>query len=381
MKRYLLTPGPVEMPDEVYRASSKKIIGHRTEEFSDLFESIQNKLKTLLKVETPVVILPSSGTGALECLAVNFLTNKDSFISASCGVFGDRFREIALKTGAKGIFVDFEMGTHVEPEIVKDAVLKHPECKFLLLTQNETSTGVLNDIKKIIAAIPEQKRPLILVDGVSSIGTMECFPSEWGIDGIATASQKGLMTPPGLGIVWISEKAKRYLENNECQSYYFDLKRQFKSLKPDNYSNPYTPPVTLYYALNKALEIILKGGADKWFNDHRKFSHAFAAGIEALGLKMLVTDKKYRSTGVSAISSPDCDTEVIRNKLTEWGITTAGGQGDLKNKIIRIAHYDDKGWPELAMILSTLYAVLPAKNKIKDNFLEKPLMIYEAEEY
>ena len=381
MKRYLLTPGPVEMPEEVYRASSEKIIGHRTEEFSVLFKSIQNKLKALLKVETPAVILPSSGTGALECLAVNFLSKGDSFISASCGVFGDRFREIALKTGAEGIFIDFEKGVHIEPKIVKEAVLKHPECKVLLLTQNETSTGILNNIEEIIAAIPEQIRPIILVDCVSSIGTMECYPSLWGIDAIATASQKGLMTPPGLGIVWISDKAKKYLENKECPSYYFDLKRQFKALKPDNYSNPYTPPVTLYYALNKALEIILEDGADKWFDAHIRFSQAFAAGIEALGLEMLVKDKKYRSPGVSAIKSPGNDTEVIRKKLAELGITTAGGQGDLKNKIIRIAHYDDKGWPELGMIISTLYAVLPSKNKIQTNFLENPLKIYEAEEY
>lgn len=381
MKRYLLTPGPVEMPDEVYRASSEKIIGHRTEEFSELFKAIENKLKALLRVDTPAVILPSSGTGALECLAVNFLSKGNSYISASCGVFGDRFREIALKTGAEGIFIDFEKGTHIEPQIVKESVLSHPECKVLLLTQNETSTGVLNNIKEIIATIPEQNRPVILVDCVSSIGTMECFPSEWGIDGIATASQKGLMTPPGLGIVWISDKAKGYLKNKECPSYYFDLKRQLKPIKPTNYSNPYTPPVTLYYALNKALEIILMDGADKWFKDHIRFSQAFAAGIEALGLEMLVKDKNYRSPGVSAIKSPDSATEVIRKKLSELGIITAGGQGDLKNKIIRIAHYDDKCWPELAMILSTIYAVLPAKDKIKTNFLEKPLMIYEAEEF
>ncbi len=196
--KYLLTPGPVELPAEVLRAGARPLIGHRCPAFSQLFTGIENKLRELLKSEGPVIILPSSGTGALECMAVNFLEKGDKFISISCGVFGNRFREIALRTGVEGINIDVQFGDAVALAIAAEAVKNNPGCKVPMITQNETSTGVVNPIKEIIAAIPE-KTPFILVDGVSSVGAMECFPQEWGIDAIGTASQKGLLTPPGLG--------------------------------------------------------------------------------------------------------------------------------------------------------------------------------------
>ena len=152
--KYLLTPGPVELPAEVLRAGARPLIGHRCPAFSELFTGIENKLKTLLKSEGPVIILPSSGTGALECMAVNFLEKGDRFISVSCGVFGNRFREIALRTGAEGVNIDVEFGDPVTPELVAEALKKHQGCKVLMLTHNETSTGVVNPIKEIIAAIP-----------------------------------------------------------------------------------------------------------------------------------------------------------------------------------------------------------------------------------
>ena len=170
--KYLLTPGPVELPAEVLRAGARPLIGHRCPAFSELFTRIEKNLRELLKSDGPVIILPSSGTGALECMAVNFLEKGDKFISISCGVFGNRFREIALRTGAEGINIDVQFGDSVTPAIAAEAVKNNPGCKVLMITQNETSTGVVNPIKEIIAAIPEKDRPLILVDGVSSVGAM-----------------------------------------------------------------------------------------------------------------------------------------------------------------------------------------------------------------
>lgn len=380
MHEYLLTPGPVEMPREVYMATQKQIIGHRTKEFSDLFIEIEKKLSFLLKVDTPSVILPSSGTGALECLAVNFLCKGDKFISASCGVFGDRFRTIAEKTGATGIYLDFQPGEEISPNAVAMAVSNNPDVKCLLLTHNETSTGVVNPIKEIIRAIPEDKRPIILVDCVSSVGAMEMYPALWGIDAIATASQKGLLSPPGLGIVWLSEKAWKYVENNTCDSYYFDLKLQKKYLKKNNFANPYTPPVTLYYALNAALDVILKDGIDEWFKAHKLYATALAEGIKALGLELLVKKAEFRSPGVTAIKSSNYDTEAIRATLNTMGIVTAGGQADMKGKLIRIAHYDDKRFPELSIVLSCIFASLPNKKDITTNFMAEPLKILTSEE-
>ena len=176
MRKYLLTPGPVEIPESVAVAAAKPMIGHRCAEFSALFQSVEKKLKVLLNINNPVIILPSSGTGALEALAVNFLDAGDDFMSVSCGVFGNRFREIAQRLGANPICMDIPMGEAADPNAVAEFVNKHSECGMLLLTHNETSTGVVNPIKDIIDRIPARKRPLILLDCVSSAGGMELYP-------------------------------------------------------------------------------------------------------------------------------------------------------------------------------------------------------------
>lgn len=362
MKRYLLTPGPVELPEPVRAAAAQEMIGHRCADFSLLFTRVEDKLKNLLNVSTPIIILPSSGTGALEALAVNFLDEGDKFASVSCGVFGNRFREIAVRCKAVPVCMDIPMGEAPTPKDVADFVKKNNDCKVLMLTQNETSTGVLNPIKEIIEAIPHADRPIILVDAVSSAGAMELYPQDWGIDGVASASQKGLLTPPGLGFVWLSPKAWHYLENKKCRSYYFDLKLHLKELQGKSPANPYTPPVSLYFALDKALDIILAEGRDKWFQSRRRYANALASGLESLGFKLLVGDTARRSPGVTAFYADNADTEAIRAKLSQMGIDTAGGQGELKGKIIRAAHYNDFTWTDLSLFLGALYAICGADN-------------------
>ncbi|NLX85179.1 MAG: alanine--glyoxylate aminotransferase family protein [Synergistaceae bacterium] len=378
--KYLLTPGPVELPAEVLRAGARPLIGHRCPAFSELFTSIEKMLQELLKSEGPVIILPSSGTGALECMAVNFLEKGDKFISISCGVFGNRFREIALRTGAEGINIDVEFGESVTPKIAADAVKNNPGCKVLMITHNETSTAVVNPIKEIIAAIPEKDRPLIFVDGVSSVGAMECFPQEWGIDVLGTASQKGLLTPPGLGLVWLSEKAWKALDGKICPSYSYDLKLHKKELEAKSPANPFTPPVSLYYALEAALSEILERGTDIWFNSHRKYADALAAGLEAMGFDLLAKNKEARSSGVTAFKYPGGDTEAVRKKLRAMGIETAGGQGKLKGILIRVAHYNNWGWPELCIILGSLYGAAGMAQTLKKDFLAEAWNVWNKED-
>lgn len=377
--KYLLTPGPVELPANILNAGAKPMISHRCDDFSNLLAAIGAKLGALFKSCGPVVILPASGTGALEALAVNFLDRNSSFMSVSCGVFGDRFREIALRTGAAGIFVDVPAGEGVSPELVMDALTRAGRhCDALLLTHNETSTGVVNPIKEIAAAIPENIRPLILVDGVSSVGAMECFPQEWGIDGIATASQKGLLTPPGLAFAWLSECAWKYLQNRPCPSYYFDLKLHRLELESKSPGNPYTPPVSLYYALDVALDFILKEkGAETWFAEKKRYAKALAAGLEAMGFELLAKEEKFRSAGVTAIRSPQNNTEEIRNNLRQAGIEIAGGQGYMKNEVLRIAHYHDCGVAELSMILGALRAASGPAGSDDREFLNRALITWE----
>jgi aspartate aminotransferase-like enzyme len=374
MNKYLMTPGPVPVSPEVSRSQARPLIGHRGGDFSGLFLSIEDKLSRLLKSGGRTVLFPASGTGALESLAANFTGPDVKVLSVSCGVFGDRFREITALYGARIVCVNIAPGEGVTPEAVADAADANPDCGVLLLTQNETSTGVFNPIDKIIAAIPKEKRPLILVDGVSSVGAMPCFPEEWGIDGLATASQKGLLTPPGLGLVWLSERGWKAVSERTCRSYYFDLERQRKVLEKDAPENPYTPPVSLYYALDAALDEIL---IDGWFDLRRRAARSLAAGVEALGFSLLVKDENFRSPGVTAFSLPKGDISSVSKALKASGIDPAGGQGPLKGKIIRMSHYHDVRWPEISLALGGLYAALgPVRAGCRD-FMKEAFEAWE----
>jgi len=377
MNQYLFTPGPVALSPEVSLAQAAPMIGHRGKAFSELFTRIEDKLALLLKSEGRTVIFPSAGTGALECLAANFIGPGVDVLSISCGVFGDRFREIAALYGANITAVDVPLGEGVTPALAAEAVRANPRCAVLLLTQNETSTAVLNPIREIIAALPEENRPLALVDGVSSVGAMPCYPQAWGIDGLATASQKGLLTPPGLGLVWISERGWKAAAERKCPNYYFDLIRQKKTLCKNAPENPYTPPVSLYFALETALDAILShGDPENWFALRARASRAFAAGLEAMGYELLVKEKEFRSPGLTAFLLPGGDTCAVSKALKAMGIDPAGGQAELKGKIIRMAHYGDFNWPEISLALGSLYAAMGDSRGRAGNFIAEAFGVW-----
>jgi aspartate aminotransferase-like enzyme len=375
MKRYLMTPGPVPVSPEVSLFEARPLIGHRGSEFSKLFSDIEEKLSRLLDSEGRTVIFPASGTGALESLAANFTGRDTSVISVSCGVFGDRFREITARTGARMINIDVPPGEGVHPDTVAAAVKSNPEASVLLLTQNETSTGVFNHIDEIVGGLPKDGRPLVLVDGVSSVGAMPCFPGKWGIDGLATASQKGLLTPPGLGLIWLSNRGWETVSGRKCASYYFDLSLQREFLCKDAPENPYTPPVSLYYALFSALDEITSNG---WFENRARAARSLAAGIQSLGFELLVRDEKYRSPGVTAFSHPSGETQAILKRLKAMGVEPAGGQGKLKGNLIRMSHYHDVRWPEISLALGSLYAALGEHRVNAGDFLARALEVWEA---
>ena len=376
MNKYLFTPGPVPVTHAVSQSQARPLIGHRGSEFSALFTQIEDKLCKLLRTDARTVILPSSGTGGLEALALNFTGSDTKVLSLSSGVFGERFREIVAMTGAELVSVDVPTGSAVTPEIAAEAFRNNPDCSVILLTQNETSTAVLNPIKDIIAALPKDNRPIVLVDGVSSVGAMPCFPEEWGIDGLATASQKGLLTPPGLGFVWLSKRAWKVASERSCKSYYFDLTRNGKLLEKDAPENPYTPPVSLYYALDTALDEILS--ADDWFGTRLRASQALAEGLEEMGFELLVKEKEIRSPGVTAFSHPSGETSAISKALKAMGLDPAGGQGALKGKIIRMSHYHDFNWPEISLVLGSLYAALGSHRRENCDFMAKALRVWEG---
>jgi aspartate aminotransferase-like enzyme len=268
--------------------------------------------------------------------------------------------------------------------IAASSVAAHPDASVLLLTQNETSTGVFNHVDEIVSALPKGERPLVLVDGVSSVGAMPCYPQEWGIDGLAAASQKGLLTPPGLAFVWLSERAWDRVSRRKSASYYFDLLQQKKYLDKDAPETPYTPPVSLFTALDAALDEILSDG---WFDLRARAARSLAAGIEALGFELLVEDRGFRSPGVTAFfypskeasskEAPSKETSVVVKSLEAMGVDVAEGQGKFKGNLIRMSHYHDVRWPEISLALGSLYAALGDVRERAGDFMARALEKWE----
>jgi len=347
MRKYLFTPGPVELSEKVKEAMKRQMISHRSREFSILMSSLQSKLRKLLDVQEPVLIFPGSGTSALEALLVNLISKGDKVLSFSCGHFGERFREIASRIGASVVAFDKPYGEVFTKEDVVDVVKVHEDASAILITHNETSTGAVNPIEEIIKALPAEG-PLILVDAVSSIGAMPCYPEKWGVDGLASCSQKGLMAPPGIGIAWLSHRAwEKVHQNKTCPSYSMDFLLMRKYLEKELPQTPVTPPVSLFFALDVSLEEVEKeGGFSRRFEERKTYARSLCEAVEDLGLELLVKNKLSRSCGVTAIQIPG-KAESVRKGLLEKGIEVAGGQGVLRNEIIRVGHYTREGLSEL----------------------------------
>ncbi|MEA3508737.1 MAG: aminotransferase class V-fold PLP-dependent enzyme, partial [Synergistota bacterium] len=342
MSRHLFTPGPVPLPDRVRSASGAPMIGHRMADFSVLLSKVENRLRDLLDVEGPVIAMAGSGTLAMESLAATLLRPGDSVISCSCGAFGLRFREIAATRGLNVIPLDFPEGETVSPSRVAEAVALHPGASALLLTHNETSTGVANPVEVITRELPADA-PLVLVDAVSAVGAMPCLPGKWNVDGLAFCSQKGLLSPPGLGFAWLSERAwDAASDRGPVDGYFCDLKRYRAFLEKEQPQTPFTPPVSLLRAVDASLGMIAERGHRKWFDDRRRFARCLAVGVETMGMDLLVKDERFRSPGVTAVSARDGKAVQVKQALGSLGVECAA-RGD----VVRFGHFGDMGWPEL----------------------------------
>ena len=354
MRRYLFTPGPVELSEKVKRALTIDMVSHRSREFSSLMERLQSKLKALMDTDGPVLLFPGSGTFALEALIVNLISEGDKVLSFSCGHFGERFREIASRLGANIVSIDKPYGEVFTRDDVTVALEDHKDVTAILITHNETSTGAVNPIEDITKCIPENG-PLVLVDAVSSLGVMPCFPRKWRVDGIASCSQKGLMVPPGIGIAWLSDRAwKRVYERRTCPSYSMDFTMMRTYLEKELPQTPATPPVSLFFALDASLaEVEAEGGFEKRFQERQLYARALCSAVKECGLELLVKEEYARSPGVTAICIPD-KADAVRSNLRKRGIEIAGGQGSLKNKIIRVGHYTRESISELRYFIQAL---------------------------
>lgn len=332
----LRIPGPTPCPDEVLKAIGRQMINHRGREFAEMTGRIVPKLKKCFQTENDVLILTTSGTGGLESAIVNILSPGDKVLGVSIGFFGERFAECAGIYGAQVVPLKYEWGRAADPDDVKKALKDNPDVKAVLVTHNETSTGVTNPLKDIARVVKDAGK-LILVDAVSSLSSIDLPVDAWNLDVVVTGSQKGWMVPPGLAFVSVSQNAWKAHESAKMPRFYFDYSRA-KKFAADG-QTPWTPAVSVFFGLDVALDMMLKEGLVNIFARHQRVADKARSWARSRGLS-LVPEEKFASNTVTAVHAPaDMDVSKFNSILrTEYGVEIAGGQGAMKGKIFRIGH-------------------------------------------
>ncbi|HEY9784903.1 MAG TPA: alanine--glyoxylate aminotransferase family protein [Candidatus Obscuribacterales bacterium] len=357
-REFLMIPGPTPVPDRVLEAIARHPIGHRTQEFSKLLRASVDGLKWLAETKNDPMIITSSGSGAMEAAIANVVNPGDKVISLVCGVFGERWAKIAESFGAQVERINAQPGESISLSVLEERLQKDTskEIKAVTITHNETSTGVINDLEQIVKAIGEHGA-LSIVDAVTSFGACPLSIDKFGLDILVTGSQKALMLPPGLGIIFLSDRAWKACESCKSPRFYFDLRRYRKSLEAD--TTPYTPNVSLVAGLKTSLEMIEQEGKEKIFDRHRRLKASLRAGLQAMGLELFV-DEACASPTITAILPPkNLAVSNIRKGLREeFKILIADGQESLKGKIFRIGHMGYVFDRDILMTLASLEAVL-----------------------
>lgn len=358
-KLRLLIPGPTPVPPQVSEAMARPMVGHRSKGFAELTARLTGKLQQIIQTRNPVFILTSSGTGGLEAAVANTINPGDKVLALVAGKFGERFRDMAQVYGAEVIELAFTWGQPVDVAAVKEQLEAHPDIKVVLATLNETSTAVVHDIEAI-GALTRNHQAILCVDAVSGLGGIEIKTDDWGVDIVVTASQKALMVPPGLALISVSDKAWNVIENCKSPRYYFSLLAARKSYA--KWNTAYTPGVALFFGLEAAADLILEEGLENVFARHRLLAQATREGVKALGLELLMPEANA-SPVVTAVLAPEgvAVDDLRKLLLDKYGVLFAGGQGELKGRIFRIAHM---GYADRLDVISALAALELALNEL-----------------
>lgn len=334
-KTYLLTPGPTPVPPSTLLNMAQPLIHHRTPQFQEIVTRVNEGLKYVFQTKNDIFTFASSGTGAMEASVVNLLSPSDKAVVVKGGKFGERFAEICQSYSIDVIPIDVEYGKAVLPEKIEDILCHHKNIKVVYTTLCETSTGVVNDIENIGKIVKKYDAALV-VDAISGLGADRLKTDDWHVDVVVSGSQKGLMIPPGLAFVSLSRKAGVLVEKSKCPKYYFDFFKYKNALKQNDY--PFTMAITLINGLDESLKMIREEGMEDLWLRHQRLAEATRTAVKAMGLKLFAPDAP--SNAVTAIKVPDgIDGEKITKLMRDQlGVTIAGGQSQMKGKVIRIAH-------------------------------------------
>jgi aspartate aminotransferase-like enzyme len=342
LKRYLLAPGPTPVPSDVLLAMAAPIIHHRSPDFVPVIDSAKKGLQWLYQTKNDVLIICSTGTGGMVGTVNNFFNRDDKVLVINGGKFGERWTNICRAYGLNVEEIVVEWGYAVKPEVVEEKLKKDKDIKGVFVQASETSTGVYHDIKALASIVKKYSDTLFVVDAISALVAHDLRTDEWGIDVMIGGSQKGVMLPPGLAFVSVSDKAWARAETSKLPKFYFNFRKERANLAK-NQTN-FTSPVTLIIGLNESLRMLRAEGLENVFRRHATLANATRKAVQAIGLE--IYPRESPSNSVTAIMSPPgIDGQAIYKDLREkYGITAAGGQDKAKGKIFRIAHlgYSDR---------------------------------------
>ncbi len=372
----LFTPGPTMIPDEVRFELAKETIHHRKDDFKRIFKSLSRKLKELFGTEEDVLILTSSGTGAMQAAVSNLFSPKEKVLVVVGGKFGERWKEISYRFGLDVVELSVEWGKAVEVDEIEEILNRYKDIKGILIQASETSTGVLHPIKEI-GEILKDKDVLLIVDGISAIGISPCPMDKWRIDCLIGGGQKGFMIPPGLSMISLSKRAWEKARSVKKRDFYFDLLGEREKQK--NFQTLFTPAIALVRALNKALEMLLKDGLEEIYKKHWALTCMVREGVMRMGLKPMV--KESYTWGLTSVLMPKGvnGQDILDELKNRYNVIFAGGQGKLKGKIIRIGHMGNVDWVDLLGALFALKDVIQdyVKLDLCVDFLEKAVSSYK----
>jgi aspartate aminotransferase-like enzyme len=350
-KKKLFSPGPTPVPEGVLLAMAQPLFHHRDPIFEELFQEVREDLKYVFQTKQDVLVLASSGTGAMEAAIVNTLREGDTVLVIRGGKFGERWGEICEAYGVNIIPIDVQWGEAVDPVLVERSLETYPEIRAVLVQACETSTGVLHPIKELCEIVKKRDGVIIIVDAISALGAVDLPMDLWGIDVMVAGSQKALMLPPGLAFIALSEKAWKFSETSNLPKYYFDLKAELKNQRKNQ--THFTPAISLIVGLRESLRMIKEEGLQNVFRRHEVLARAMREGVKALGLEIFSNPPSPTLTAIKL--PPQIDGQKLKRNLEDhYGLIVAGGQEHLKGKIIRIAHM---GWFEPSDILQVMAAL------------------------
>lgn len=337
-KQILLLPGPTQVPQRVLQAMGAQQINHRGPDAKRLFEEVTEGTKAMLQTKNDNILLTCSGTGGMEAAVANILSPGEKALVVSVGSFGQRFADICRAFNVDVELLEYPWGSNAKSEDVArrlEADKKH-EIKAVFVQHNETSTGVLNDVKAISEARGNHPA-LLVVDAVSGLATADLPVDEWKLDVVIWGSQKAFMVPPGLAGICISPRAWEAMEKCTNSRYYFDLKMAKKFYNDGQ--TPFTPALSVLFGMQESLKMLQEEGLPTIFGRHAMYRDIIWTAAEAMNLEMLAS-REWASPSVTAIKAPDgiAAQDIIKTLLKDFNVVIAGGQGKLKGNIFRIGH-------------------------------------------